>query len=868
MTELASKGVVDLNLGTVWNAWNDTWSGSVQDVNRVQKPATTNGNVRTTTTTISTTQRVGRTRSGIRTSLVPKEVRKSLGDKVIGTSLIPYMRSKSIEFVATGMKPNTRVYAFFDGVDVNENVTPLGSSAGAAITTDANGTVAGTFLIPRPILNADRAIYKGRPKYAHNAKLFRTGRRTFRLTSNDINSLTGDVFTSAEEDYVAKGLHKTVQGTIISTREAKFAKSNSNETTVVNRLGQRTESQTEIIEQRQYGGVKNSTPVRDALPRVNGAYVPSAATLAFIAAAHARAAAKNPPAVRTVHHAGNDNALVISKPRNIVKPSTRMAQGSTNGRGGRRGSARNSKIRGGCGSPYEDPVAQSFFVDVAGGLFISNIDLFFSSKSTAMPVTVELRTMLNGYPTREVLPFARVSVAAADVNVSADASTATTFTFPSPVFLQPNTEYCFVALTNTPDYTMYTARMGQKTLDDSRLISKQPYLGSMFKSQNGGTWTPEQNEDAKFTLNFCEFTNDVEGFVHLVNDEVPALILTKVNPISTTASSGVITIHHRNHGMHSTAANVTISGVASGTHNGIDSTNINGTYTTIDNIKLDSYTVTAQNSDTATATGDIGGTELVSVTRNILFDIIQPIIGSVIHQDTQLEALMRTTGGRTIGGSETEYELATINKSAAVALNSDYYMTKPGMIASQINETNEMSGSKSFHISIGLHSDIGNPNLSPVIDTQRLSAFLIQNRLDNPISGTTPDFVEETTNTGGSAATKYITKSILLENPATALDIRLSANVRGSSAVKMYYRTTSSEDVRLLGDVAWSAFNGDGSTDKAVPPAEDNLTFKEQQYSDTNIPAFTAFQLKIVMTGTNSSYPPLIKDMRGIALAV
>ena len=28
------------------------------------------------------------------------------------------------------------------------------------------------------------------------------------------------------------------------------------------------------------------------------------------------------------------------------------------------------------------------------------------------------------------------------------------------------------------------------------------------------------------------------------------------------------------------------------------------------------------------------------------------------------------------------------------------------------------------------------------------------------------------------------------------------------------------------------------------------------------------FQLKVVMTGTNSSYPPLLKDMRGIALAV
>ena len=84
----------------------------------------------------------------------------------------------------------------------------------------------------------------------------------------------------------------------------------------------------------------------------------------------------------------------------------------------------------------------------------------------------------------------------------------------------------------------------------------------------------------------------------------------------------------------------------------------------------------------------------------------------------------------------------------------------------------------------------------------------------------------------------------------------------------MYYRTTSAEDVRKLGDVAWTAFNSDGTPDTTVPPAEDDLTFKEQQYSVSGVPGFTAFQLKIVMTGTNSSYPPIVKDMRGIALAV
>ena len=80
--------------------------------------------------------------------------------------------------------------------------------------------------------------------------------------------------------------------------------------------------------------------------------------------------------------------------------------------------------------------------------------------------------------------------------------------------------------------------------------------------------------------------------------------------------------------MHSTAHNVTIAGVPSGTFNGLASTNINGTYTAIGNITLDSFTVTAQNSDVATSTGDIGGTA-VTITPNIQYDVIQPVVGLV-----------------------------------------------------------------------------------------------------------------------------------------------------------------------------------------------------------------------------------------------
>ena len=152
-------------------------------------------------------------------------------------------------------------------------------------------------------------------------------------------------------------------------------------------------------------------------------------------------------------------------------------------------------------------------------------------------MTLQIRTMHNGYPTQTILPFGLLNKEAADISTSTDASVATTFTFPSPVFLQPNTEYCFVALCNNDDYTIFTARMGQTTLDASRLISKNPYLSSMFKSQNGGTWTPEQNEDVKFTVKRAKFTENTTGTVTLVNDVIPALTLPQ-NPLQGNATAG------------------------------------------------------------------------------------------------------------------------------------------------------------------------------------------------------------------------------------------------------------------------------------------------------------------------------------------
>jgi len=935
LTNLASEGVLDLNMGTVWNGWNDFWAGSVEEVNR-QVDVSVSGRTVTNITTINTEQRVKQRRAGIRTALVPNTIKSQLGDRVTSIGFIPYIRAKNIEFTATGLKPNARFYAFFDSIAVSDYVTPTGSSIGAALTSDGTGTCTGTFSIPSPtgsglsndIITGPRIIDPGGHQIFHHAvpanatsatpvysqpigsKLrrlpengknprWRTGTRPFRLTTNSVNSIRGDVFSSAETDYVAKGLMNTIQGTILSTREPKIQRTSTDQEKEILRNDSSTESYTTQLETP--GGGAGSGVGSNQGGREDGKNDWETYTIEWVAVGNTGILKE----VKKTH----DKDLLVTNTTDTGRFSNDTDQ--THGwsgetyKGGGQDSARDRRekeardkrtsdnsgkdpqeysfntgqsqsIGGGGGGnsshhdpcPYPwsimDPIAQSFKIGTKNGVFVTSIDVFFSSKSATAPVTMQLRTMYQGHPTMKIIPFGEVTVNAADINTSTDATVATTFKFPSPVFLQDATEYAFVMPCSTTDHTIYTARMGQKTLDGSRLISKQPTLGSMFKSQNQSTWNAEQNEDVKFDLKVATFQETTYGTITLVNEDVPSQPL-KQNPLTTTASSGVITVHCPNHGMHSTSANVTIADLAAGTYNGIASTNINGTYTSIGNIKLDSFTITAQNSDTASASGDVGGTT-VNTTRNILFDVIHPVIGALKMPNTQLNIRMRTTGGRTLEGSETEYSLVTSSKSVPVIINQDQYLTAPSMIASSINETNEMSGSKSFVMTIEMFTQ--QENMSPVIDLKRLSAILIQNRLNNPVSGTTPDFVEETTNTGGSAAAKYMTRPVQLSNPSTALDIRISANVRSTSAVKMYYRVSSAEDARKLGDVVWTAFNSDGTPDTTVPPTENNFEFKEHQYSATDIPAFDVFQLKTVLTGTNSSYPPLIKDMRGIALAI
>ena len=188
-----------------------------------------------------------------------------------------------------------------------------------------------------------------------------------------------------------------------------------------------------------------------------------------------------------------------------------------------------------------DPLAQSFYVRDNTGIFLTSVEVFFETKDENIPVTLQIRPMIAGVPSNLVVPFSEVTLTPDEINLSSDGTIPTKITFPSPVYLpgpqqlevrqaplgsQQSSEFAIVLLSGSPQYRVFIAELGRNALlpGDSPnagtgiRLSAQPTLGSLFKSQNGSTWSPAQLEDLKYRLYRADFAN--EGLVRFFNPKL------------------------------------------------------------------------------------------------------------------------------------------------------------------------------------------------------------------------------------------------------------------------------------------------------------------------------------------------------------
>lgn len=157
---------------------------------------------------------------------------------------------------------------------------------------------------------------------------------------------------------------------------------------------------------------------------------------------------------------------------------------------------------------YNDYIGQTFNIDAGTyprGLFLSSIWLYFQSMDTSVPVTLDVRPLVNGYPSStEIIPLSLVTVYPKDIKVSAaDSDRETVFKFDFPIFLAPG-YYCFTLKSNSSKYNLYVTERGKGEIGTGTIVTN-PYVGDFVASQQGVSWTIDQTKDLCFALNRSQF---------------------------------------------------------------------------------------------------------------------------------------------------------------------------------------------------------------------------------------------------------------------------------------------------------------------------------------------------------------------------
>ena len=538
-----------------------------------------------------------------------------------------------------------------------------------------------------------------------------------------------------------------------------------------------------------------------------------------------------------------------------------------------------------------DPLAQSFTIQNNDGIFLTKIDIYFSTKPTSgadanIPVRLELRPLRNGVPSQdEVIPGSQVVLNPSDVNIPSDLTdlaevrlAPTSFQFDSPVYLQGNVPYALILMADTVEYNVYVAEAGGFVLGttDQRIL-RQPTLGSLFLSQNAQTWTPDQTRDMMYRLHRAKFSTS--GTALIENIDLPNAVLGN-DPISTDSGSTTVTIDFRGHGF-GVNDKVQLFGLDSNTtYGGIKGSSLLGerTVTAIDG---NSFTFTADSAATSTVvSGDSG----VSMTQCIQMDQALPSIDAFIPAaSARLDFEASFASGRSIvpavgDGTNSQNNFA-LGDAISFSPDDAIIFESPQVVANRATETaaSTLLGSTSNprrSVKIDATLSTSNDFVSPVIIMNDAQLITSNNIIDNPDSDasiTNPfnnplTFVAETDPRDGTALSKHLTIPIVLDEPAVGIKAILGVNRPSGANIDVFFRTLAPGSDLNINEVAFTL----ATQDTILQTDEDPSVYRNYEYTigglNGTLEPFTTFQLKVVMRSSNSSKVPAIRDLRAIAL--
>jgi hypothetical protein len=844
---------------------------------------------------------------------------EDLGNRIVSTEFVPFIRSRIVKFSATTMKPNTRLYAFFDGENITEYCsTPSQMTLYDIVDSDGHPGA-------EEFVNSDTntGFIKDDPK------IYITGN-----TSNHTVRLV-DISWDGVDDEVSFTVIDNLDSKSFILDEETFISMSLifDQTFRIGKFGKRNGG---VVEDSWVDGGTGAITTNNE-GSVNGIFnIPNSETLRF--------------------RVGDRVFRLTDQINNSSDPGTSCETEYT-ARGilehqektiiNVRAASFQSKDMGTRDASYDmapqslgrkmiattgwyDPLAQTIMVMPEHGFFISRIGLYFATKPEAgslqIKVRVQIRNTLAGFPGQIVMAEAQLHPR--DVNVSADGTAESLFTFKYPFHLQSSVEYCIVILADTQDYRCYVSRMSEESLDGQGKISEQPHSGVFFKSQNASTWTADQMEDLKFRVYRAKFEINNKSIITYnstavdENDYDNSSVNLGLFSMRITKDSPKVIITVPNHDLYDKLSYnnryyVAITGLYPNTlyggtdnNSAISGADINGVHE-VEETSLDTFTIDVSRgkmnyyASTDTSVSDSVKYQLVAGTSNTpstsgLFtpiknnnydlprvyvnskvDMLYPSIQRVILDETDVSFFFKSTTGSS-QHSRTQPGIRDPGWSPFVPDSGAIEFTTPRNIFSFVNES-LFGGEPSLQYKALLQSNTD--YLTPMIDNQRISASCISNRLNYPTydidangdqipSNKGEDgyiandgWVSELEFNGGSADCKYITKEIALTNPATSLRIALSVHIPFGSDINLYYKLkhTDSDKYRELKYTLID--NPDGYYNIISKESNDYTELSMDLGLTTPLPEFTSFGIKIVMIGINTCDVPKVKDLRVIATA-
>lgn len=556
---------VDSNTGLSpidWNAWETTWTGTnISDgpsLGRIQTGSRINtttddpgGGRRLVTDTTATvddfiefnnqtvTTTTNQSRQGIQFGVTERFDSTNLGDRVVSREILTTMRSRNIEIIAKRLKPSSRIYAFFDNVDMTSYVVPklieVSMSSGTFTTGE---TVVGTL--------GSKSIRFRLATQNHKYGPYNSPTETYEnnlyLPGNSLSSSYSPTTTLLNVDTASLELQvsSNFYGSVIKNMQLVGQTSGASATISDLRL---VAEETGVF----IGSLFIPDPTVSSTPSFRTGtktfVLTSSPTNTTVVTSDETTAEVNFTSAGTLDNVENStlrirNANVERIPQTDTRTLTSSATNLV--------SSNTSTTTTSASSRWVDPLAQSFEVADTNGVYITKCDIFFATKDTkGIPVTLQIRTMQTGFPTQTILPFAEITLDSKDIKISEDATVATTFTFPSPVYLEKTgSGYAIALVSSSNAYNVWISRMGEADKSDSRkIVSQQPTLGALFKSQNGATWTPSDLEDLKFTLYRADFVTSPASFrfynpdLSIGNNQVATL---RKNPLNAYSNSALI----------------------------------------------------------------------------------------------------------------------------------------------------------------------------------------------------------------------------------------------------------------------------------------------------------------------------------------